>query len=284
MQESHSREVTANLKSFSESFFRPSDSPALNTNFDYSFYGPLFGKKADEIVIPDELTNTPENTILNYFSILREALNLEEGKSAGCGTIGYATIPYPVAYQFLSVDYQTLLSYEKYLKSFENILHISLIKFCEVPIYDNENNTVRYFVELETIEGTEKNIGVFAYYYGYIDLNKKNKVYRITDLNFYGENFLCAPYHGWQWDAIASVQIRYGGWCHLIKELHEKTQEDYVINVPFLGTDGFEYRIVFYRLTNNTDLEIAQYRKKNRKDWELIQLHPQDCLEKEWER
>ncbi len=85
--------------------------------------------------MPDILFKTPEYSIINYFSILREAANPEKGKFAGCGTLGQAKLPYPVAYDFLSADYQKKLSYEQYLKTFENILHINLLKLIEVPVY-----------------------------------------------------------------------------------------------------------------------------------------------------
>ena len=59
------------------------------------------------------------------------AANWVEGKEAGCGTIGNAKSPYPVAYNFLTDAYQEKLPYDQYLKLFENILHINLIKLIE---------------------------------------------------------------------------------------------------------------------------------------------------------
>lgn len=165
-----------------------------------------------------------------------------------------------------------------YLKTFENILHINLIKYREVPIYNNKENHIRFFIEIETIEGTSQNTGVFAYYYGFIDLRNEENQYKIADINFYGENFLCAPYHGWYWDAEANVQIRYGDWCNLIKDGIQTKHKDYVINILFEGTDEYDYCIVFYRLTNGTDLEIAACRKKDKGNWILIQMNPENCL------
>ena len=185
-------------------YFRPSNEPVLNTG-DYNAIFSNYSQTGDSIIIPRDYVNIPGDTILNYFGILREAANPEEGKYIGCGTIGYATIPYPFAYDFLSSEYKKRLSYEQYLDMFKNILHINLIKYKEVPVYDNKNQIVRYFVEIEAIEGTDKNIGVFAYYYGFVDLIKENGRYKISDLQFYGENYLCAPYHGWSYDAEAVV-------------------------------------------------------------------------------
>lgn len=161
---------------------------------------------------------TPENSIINYFSLLREAANPQKGKSAGCGTLGQAKLPYPIAYNFLTTDYQEKLSYDQYLKTFENILHINLIKLKEVPIYNQNSNNLRYFVEIETIEGSEKDVAYFAYYYGFIDLIKEENKYLISNSEFYGENYLCAPYHGWSYDAETNVSIRYGNWCSLIRK------------------------------------------------------------------
>lgn len=263
-----------------ETYFRPSKLPSLNTRISsFDFFDPYFQKKPQEISLPETLLDTPENTILNYYSILRDAANPVEGKSAGCGTLGDAKIPYPVSYQFLSPEYQTKLPYEAYLKTYENILHINLIKYHQVPIEDGNKDSKRYFVELETIEGTEKETGVFAYYYGYVDIAKKDNQYKITDIHYFGENFLCAPYHGWQWDAESNVQIRYGDWCKLIQGDVQKTQTDDIIRIQFDGTDGYQYCIVFFRLTNGTDLEVAQYRKLPGGTWKAITIKVEECLE-----
>ncbi|WP_313523890.1 hypothetical protein [Anaerotignum sp.] len=262
-----------------ETFYRPSNLPILNNKIaSANFFDPYFGKKPQEIALPDALADTPENTILNYFSILRDAANPVEGKGAGCGTIGNATIPYPISYQFLSPQFQKSLSFDEYMKTYENILHINLIKYHQVPV--ETENTVRYFVELETIEGTDKQTGAFTYYYGFIDLEKVGNQYKITDIHYFGEDFLCAPYHGWQWDAEGNVEIRYGDWCKLIKGKLQKTQNDYIIRILFDGTDGYEYCIVFFQLTNGTDLEVAQYRKTLGGTWIPIHMNLEDCLEK----
>lgn len=261
-----------------ETFYRPSNLPILNNKIpSANFFDPYFGKKPEDITLPNTLADTPENTILNYFSILREAANPVKGKGAGCGTIGNATIPYPISYEFLSSQYQKNMPYEKYLKTYENILHINLIKYHQVP--GKTENTYRYFVELETIEGTDKETGAFTYYYGFVDLEKVGNQYKITDLHYFGENFLCAPYHGWQWDAQGNVEVRYGEWCKLIKGELKKTQNDYIIRIYFQGSDGYEYCIVFFQLTNGTDLEVAQYRKTLGGNWIPIYMNLEDCLE-----
>ncbi len=262
-----------------EKYVRPSDMPVLNGRMVRDLYDEFYGKKVSEIRLPDRMFVTPEDTVLNYFSILREAANHEKGKGAGCGTIGRSTIPYPIAYHFLSSSYQAALSYEQYLETFQNILHISLIKYRRIPVFDNPHNIIRYFVEIETIEGNEKYLGDFVYYYGFADLKKENKQYKIANLEFHGENYLCAPMHGWAYDAELSVKIRYGGWCDLIKEMDPVIQKEYIKNVSFQGTDGNDYLIVFYQLTNDTDIEIAQYIKSMDGGWKLIEFNPEDCLD-----
>lgn len=261
-----------------EEYFRPSKLPIINDRNFNEELDTYYGKEYSEIKLPDYLFHTAEDTIINYFSLLREAANPQKGKRAGCGTIGEATLPYPVAYHFLSSEYQKHLTYNQYLETFRNILHINLIKLKKIPVYDSLNN-LRYFIEIETIEGSQKDASYFAYYYGFMDLVKEDHQYKISNIDFTGENYLCAPYHGWDYDAESVVDIKYGGWCKLVKERYPTQQEDFVKRVPFKGNDGNEYVIEFYQLTNGTDLEIAQYIKKEGQDWKLIKLDPNKCLE-----
>lgn len=263
-----------------EKYFRPSKLPVLNDrNFNTRFFDPYLERDVSEIILPEYLTKSPEDTIINYFSILREAANVQKGKFAGCGTLGYQSIPYPVAYQFLSSSYKENTSYKKYLKTFSNILHINLVKYRQVPVLDNPNDIIRYFVEIETIEGSEKNAANFAYYYGFVDIVKEKNDYKISNLEFFREDYLCAPYHGWSYDAEAVVEIKYGGWCKLVMERYPTNQEGYVKKIHFKGTDGNDYLIEFYQLTNDTDIEIAQYIKDKAGNWKLIKLDPEKCLE-----
>ncbi len=266
-------------KAETSTYFRPSSLPALNERFNYSFFDPYADKKLSDISLPKELLKSPEDTIVNYYSVLREAANISENKYSGCGTIGNAQMPYPVAYQFLSADYQKRLDYDQFLKSFLNILHTSLIKYKIVPVYDSPADQLRYFVEIETIQGSENGVSNFVYYYAFLDIVKEDGVYKIDDINYTGEDFLCAPYHGWSHDAESSVKIRYGEWCNMIKKMYPIKQKDYIKQVSFQGTDGNDYLILFYQLTNNTDVEIAQYMKDKNKKWKLTKLDPEKCLE-----
>lgn len=259
-----------------ERFFRPSKLPILNNrnnNFTYDL-----DKKTKDIELPIELFKTPEDTIINYYSTLREAANPSSNSNTGCGTLGEAKIPYPYAYNFFTKSYKEKNTYKQYLKSFENILHTNLIKLEQIPTDKKHPNDLKYFVEIETIQGSELGVGLFAYYYGYIYLTEENGVYKINDIEYTGENYLCAPYHGWSYDAELSVDIRYGDWCGLIKEKHPIEQDGYKKKVKFLGTDGKEYMILFYQLTNGVDLEIAQYKMNEDGNWINIHIDSEKCL------
>ena len=133
-----------------ERFFRPSNMPILNTKRNLLSIND-YGKKPSDIKINKELLKTPKETIINYFSVLRETANPLDNTQTGCGTLGDATGPYPLAYNFLSKSYKEKVSYKEYFKSFENQLHINLIKLNEVPLDKKRPNDIKYFVELEVI-------------------------------------------------------------------------------------------------------------------------------------
>ncbi|MFD0048137.1 hypothetical protein ACFVHQ_02155 [Actinomycetes bacterium NPDC127524] len=260
---------------YHQKYFRPSCSPALNLRFaSFDFFQPYFDKKPNEIILPAELANTPENTLLNYFSILREAENIGV---RSCGSIGEAKIPFPIAYNFLSESYQQRINYEEYLNSFSGRGHTTLIKLCRVP---DMKKKIRFFYELETIEAIEnKSAEYFGYYYGFIQLASQNNGYRILDINQTAEDFLCAPYHGWDHDAESIVDVKYGSWCKLIEKRYPAVKKDYVKTISFHGKDDADYSFIFFTLTNGTDLEIAQFRKSGVKNWEQVNMKPEEeCL------
>ncbi len=256
-----------------EKYFRPSKLPVLN---DQIVYRDVY----KSTILPSHFFKNPQDTIINYFSLLREAANHVDGKNAGCGTIGLSRLPYPIAYKFLSSSYQQKVSYEQYLASYENILHINLIKMKSVPKDKYRPNEIKYFVEVETIKGSENDASYFAYYYGAIYLSKEENLYKISNIKFISENYLCAPYHGWNYIGEAVVDIKYGNWCKLVKERYPTQQDGYVKNIYFKGTDNNDYLIVFFTLTNDTDIEIAQYIKDRDGKWVHIHLNPEKCLQK----
>ncbi|WP_122638165.1 hypothetical protein [Romboutsia sp. Marseille-P6047] len=227
---------------------------------------------------------SPEDTIINYFSVLREAANPTEDTNTGCGSLGDTKGPYPVAYNFLSSSYKLKYSYNEYLKSFENKLHINLIKLNKVDSEEEESSELKYFVELEVIEGSKEKLGLFAYYYGYIYLEKEGHTYKIKDMEYLGENYLCAPYHGWKYDAKSFIEIEYRDWCSLVDGNIEITQDGYKKKAYFKDKNKNEYYVLFYQLTNGVDIKIADYKNNKNNKWELIHIYPEKCLDKKKNR
>ena len=276
-------EVFSTLKNTSnadEKYFRPSKLPSLNVSTVTSeFFFDYWDKKPKDIVVPEILMSTPEATITNYFNIIKHGENLTEAKSGGCGSVGDSKLPFYITYNFFSRKYMESVSFDEYLKSHEGIGHINLIKLHKIPIESEKLNYLRYFIEIETIEGSNKGVTYFAYYYGYVYLTLEKNRYKIAYINYFGEDFLCAPYHGWQHLAEANVDIRYGTWCGLVKERYPTEQDGYVKKIYFNGTDNKDYLIVFFELTNGTDIEIAQYIKDSRGNWNLTRLNPNRCIE-----
>ncbi|MBM6839060.1 hypothetical protein H9X77_12660, partial [Clostridium saudiense] len=49
-------------------------------------------------------------------------------------------------------------------------------------------------------------------------------------------------------------------------------------DIYFEGTDGNSYKIEFFTLTNDYDIEVAQFKKNTLDKWERIYLNPEECL------
>lgn len=256
-----------------ERYFRPSKYPALNIrNFDYTFYDKYSNPDYTKIFLPDYLFLSPNDTILNYFSILREAENISKG---GCGSIGDGRAPYPISYNFYTKEYQRKVTYTEYLKMFNDTGHINLVKLNDIS---TSITPLKYFFEIETIEPSTNGNTSFAYYYGFIYLSKEGINYKISNINIRGEDFLCAAYHGWAHDAESYVNITYGDWCKLIKTMHPIEQKGYIKNIYFLSTDGKEYKIEFFELTNGTDVQVGQFIKDSSGNWTPIVLDVNKCI------
>lgn len=262
-----------------ERFFRPSESPILNNKIEKTFYD-IYGTDTTNYKIPNKFIKTPKDTIINYFSVLREAANPLDDTKTGCGSLGDTRAPYPIAYKFLSNSYQKRVSYDEYLKSFENTLHINLIKANQVGPDENRPDLIKYFVELEIIQGSNEPKGLFAYYYGYVYMKKIDGVYKIVDMKYTPENYLCAPYHGWSYDAESFVQIEYGDWCHLIDGDVKVEENGYEKRVYFKDKNSNEYYVLFYQLTNGVDIKISDYKKNKQGKWEQVYINPEKCLDK----
>ena len=77
-----------------ERFFRPSNMSILNTKRNLISIDD-YGKNPSGIKLNKELLKTPKDTIINYFSILREAANPMDNTQTGCGSLGDTKGPYP---------------------------------------------------------------------------------------------------------------------------------------------------------------------------------------------
>ena len=261
-----------------ERFFRPSDMSILN-NENLNNLKEFYDKNPYKIDLPSNPFRSGKDTVVNYFNVLREAANPSENNDTGCGTLGDAKPPYPVAYNFLSKSYQKKLPYKEFLQSFKDILHINLIKVNNVAPDEDKPNLLKYFVELEVIEGSTKEKGLFAYYYGYIYLDKEENGYKIVDMNYTPENYLCAPYHGWAYDAKRFVEIEYGNWCSLLDGDVIVNEDGYEKRAYYKDKENNEYYVLFYELTNGVDKKIADYKKNKDNKWEVVYIYPEKCIE-----
>lgn len=259
-----------------EQYFRPSSLPALNDkNFNPDFFDKYSNEDYNKIVLPNWLFISPEATIINYFSILREAENISTG---GCGTIGLVKLPYPIAYNFFTSGYRNKVDYKSYINSFKDIGHINLIKLNNITDENTPKGTYKYFIEIETIEPSVNGNTSFAYYYGFVSIEKENEKYKISDIDLRGEDFLCAAYHGWRHNAELYVDTVYGSWCNLLKKRYPTEQKGYVKNIYITGNDGHEYKFQFFQLTNGTDIEVHQFVKDNNNQWKPITIDVDKCI------
>ncbi|MEG1409918.1 MAG: hypothetical protein RSD36_08745 [Terrisporobacter sp.] len=261
-----------------ERFFRPSKTAILNDE-NISSLEEFYNENPYKMDLPEKPFRSGKDTIVNYFTVLREAANPTKLNNTGCGSLGDTGGPYPVAYNFLSDDYKKKMSYKDFKDSFKNILHINLIKVENVPSDEDRPDLLKYFVEMETIEGSSQEKGLFAYYYGYIYLKKEGSEYRIVNMNFTPENYLCAPYHGWSYDAKTFVEIEYGNWCNIIDGDVVVNEEGYEKRAYYKNKYGNEYYVLFIELTNGVDKKMGDYKKNSEGKWEEVYINPEKCIE-----
>ncbi|MCT4594987.1 MAG: hypothetical protein N4A57_12060 [Anaeromicrobium sp.] len=262
-----------------ERFQRPSKEPALKLKYEYKGYEGLY-KDLLPPYIPIEYPqkyNKPTDVINAYYSILKDASNTI-GYNGGCGTVGRSRTPYPFAYELLSSETKEEISLNKFIDSFSGIGHTTLLKLYSAfqPPYTPEN-TKYYMVEIEIITGPpyskeeEYKPTYFAYYYGILTtIYDEEEGWKIKSVDYIPEDFLCAPWHGWDWDSKALVQIVYGNWYKLIDKIDEVEKKDSYISMYAKGKDN-EYRFDFIRITNGEDILIHEYIKVNDK-WKEVNL------------
>lgn len=246
----------------SERFQRPSkELPFPNP---YTFKD--FRKDNEKPPMVAKKFDNPEDLILAYYGILREASNMV-GYSGGCGTIGWSGLPYPYAYELLIKAKQKEMPFDQYVDSFRGIGYTTLLKL--LPAYappDTPKDTKYYMVEIEIITGAKANTdkeyhqgSQFAYYYGMIEVEKTpDEGWKIKDIYYIPEDFLCAPMHSWFYLSDAVVQIVYGDNLKLIDKIDKTEKKDDMISIYASG-NGKSYRFDFVRLTNGYDILLHEY-------------------------
>ena len=191
---------------YSARFQRPSNQPALDNPYSFKDFDKESGKP------PFMTTNfkTSEDVIKAYFGILKDASNMADFWG-GCGTIGNAMAPYSYAHELYSQNTQAKIPLKEFTNSFNGIGHITLLKM--YPAYTppkTQGNMGYHMFELEAITGPSQKDKVsynrggsfFAYYYGLITTEYNPQTgWKIKSIDYLPEDFLCAPWHGWQYSS-----------------------------------------------------------------------------------
>lgn len=243
-----------------ERFVRPSSQPALQNPYSFSDFDK---SRSTQVINPNEL-QTPEDVILAYYGILQEASNMY-GYSGGCGTIGLSTLPYLYAYELLSNEVKEKMSLKQFEASFLGIGHLTLLKLYTAYVPPGTPQNIRYqMIEVEAITGAtgEETNGTisgshFAYYYGIVTTQKEGKGWKIKAIDYFPEDFLCAPYHGWDFEATYLVPIIYQNWYHLIDTVGKVDKNGNSISISASG-GGKQYRFDFVRISNGEDVLLHE--------------------------
>lgn len=255
-------------------FHRPSAKKVITNEFDYNYY----------LTNGNYKFNNGKDLIVSFFSVLREASNMD-GYSGGCGSVGEGIPPYELAYNLLSDDKKNEMTLEKFTGAFEGIGHISLLEIHSMPeAVTQEETKERYFIEIEVITGkkiieqsADAQASLFAYYYGAVDVKEIDGGIKIDQIKYFAEDFLCAPYHGWDFDATMAVDIIYKENLGIIDEISNVEQKDSVIQVYAKSGDK-NYRFDFIRLTNGYDILIDE-KERDEGMWRSVEL-----LTGDWKR
>ncbi|PAB60361.1 hypothetical protein [Anaeromicrobium sediminis] len=271
---------------YKERFARPSKEPVLKLKYEYKGYEGLF-KELEPPYIPKgypQKYNKPKDVIHAYYSILKDAANMI-GYHGGCGTVGRSRTPYPFAYELLSSETKKEISLEKFKDSFSGVGHTTLLKLYLAFQPPNIPLNIQYYMaEIEIITGPpyskdeeyKPEPGYFAYYYGIITtIYDKKEGWKIKSVDYIPEDFLCAPWHFWQWHSKALVQAVYGNWYKIIDKIDKVEKENSYVSIYASGKEN-EYRFDFVRLTNGEDILLNEYIKVNDKWKEVNLLKPDD--------
>ncbi len=245
----------------SERFRRPSKQlPFPNP---YSFQD--FEKQNSQTPLITKKFESSQEVLLAYYGILREAENML-GYAVGCGTIGNAKEPYPYAYELLTKEKQQQISFHEFVNSFQGIGYITLLKL--IPVYREAGtpSSIKYYmVEIEAITGMkvekEKDYdkgSLFAYYYGIATVEETaTEGFKIKQIDYYPEDFLCAPMHSWFYLSDAVVEIVYQENLKIVEKIDSIEQKGDIIYIYASGY-GKKYRFIFVRITNGYDILLHE--------------------------
>jgi hypothetical protein len=247
-------------------FQRPSAQPALDNPYNFA----QFDKNSSEGPLSLDQFKTSEDVILAYFGILREAANMAD-YSGGCGTIGWAVLPYTYAYELLADSRKESMTLQQFEDSFQGIGHLTLLKIYPAYTPPGTPENIRYhMIEVEIITGAAMNDPAgfrsgshFAYFYGIVTTELDNDTgWKIKAIDYFPEDFLCHPMHGWEYDAQYFVPFIYRDSYHLIDKIDKTEQNGNIISVYASGS-GKQYRFDFVRITNGEDVLLHEMINQN---------------------
>lgn len=242
---------------YSERYQRPSKDKALYNK--YSFGD--FEKNDDKPPLITTAFNAPDDVIMAYFSIIKDAENMD-GYLGGCGTIGNALEPYPYAYELYTAGTKNKMPLKEFIDSFKGIGHTTLLKLYPAYLPPKTPDNIRYYMfEAEVITGPSEKDSIsykrggsyFAYYYGLITTEYNPQTgWKIKSIDYLPEDFLCAPTHGWAFSADYFVSNVYKDWYKLIDKIDKKVEKGSMVYI-YASNKNKKYRFDFVRLTNGND-------------------------------
>lgn len=111
-----------------------------------------------------------------------------------------------------------------------------------------------YMVEIELITGTKVNAdeeqhagSQFAYYYGLITTeDTPDEGWKIKNIHYIPEDFLCAPMHSWFYPSEAIMQIVYGDNLKLIDKI------DISFSMDIFSTTETGKKQIFWAVSGKT--------------------------------
>lgn len=154
--------------------------------------------------VPKVITS-PEMVVRAYYDALYYASN--PAAPAGFGTISSGLTPYPVAYRYLSKEWQSRVSYDQFLEDWKGTLHVELRKLLPAGTVSAGGELLpRYFVETQNTELVDSPPRtVIAYYAGFVTVKKEGLSWKLYSADLAPEDLVSIPLGGHQsWRADAA--------------------------------------------------------------------------------